>query len=244
MTAALERRLDEVEDALTPLQHVLAHIADGRRAGSFVAMGKLWADKPHRESDTPMARIGRSIEAQMKGKPAVEVNRAVRRAQMQMKYLAYLFHDINAEVAESESEWTYRGGFLALAVKCAEDDAALDQAADGMLSHWFDLERTRRAIAIIERVEFAGASILLPKERRLLDEFCDRASRSRNVIVENVGETFSNGENVPDVDERAMSTADAWRELAKAKVLGQFGKTDVASEYAARVVLNKPCPAP
>ena len=92
-----KRRLDKLETNLTPKQAMLLWMAKAHSFENLTAYAQHLKTQP--DSAWPLHRLGdqmtRSVEQALKGKPKEEINRALRRADLDVLFLFYLHQQAN-----------------------------------------------------------------------------------------------------------------------------------------------------
>ena len=98
------RRLDKLESNLTPKQAALLWMAEAHNFDTPEGYALHMKNQPH--SAWPLRRLGDqmrvSVEQSRKGKPAVGIDLALRRAYLDVAFLYHLHEGINSRLAEKE----------------------------------------------------------------------------------------------------------------------------------------------
>ncbi len=102
MTSAADRRLAKLEQALSPIEAVLAWLAEAQQYPSIEAQARAIAARPVDEA--PLSVIGQRIEASvrasLKGQPSEVVSEKVRRGVGDGAFLFCLVLQINSQACE------------------------------------------------------------------------------------------------------------------------------------------------
>lgn len=110
-----ERRLDKIENSLTPIQAVILWLQEIQQYRNVVEYVQYLRGQP--ESAAPITRITRQIDLtvreSMKGRPREVVENAVHQAVRDVCFLIKLHHKVNFKVLENQKAWTLMVALLA-----------------------------------------------------------------------------------------------------------------------------------
>lgn len=169
-----EKRVAQIEAALTPRQAVLLWLRDEHQGRTMREYAQLLVQRPARTA--PRSRVGRqvvaAVQAAMKGQDRVRVQQAARQAHMQTDFLILLVNRANTVVCNRTRSEALRIESIFLRVLVAglqdDEDASDDLAAD-LREAATELFSLQRAVERIEARYFAGECILSKDVKESLD---------------------------------------------------------------------------
>ncbi len=108
------RRLDKLESNLTPKQAMLHWMAEAHQFGSLEEYAAHMKTQP--DNAWPLRRLGdqmrAAVEQAMKGRPREEINRAQRKADLDVVFLFFLHQQANSRLAEKDRYFATRSLLL------------------------------------------------------------------------------------------------------------------------------------
>lgn len=224
MSVSAKIRINRLQLDMSPRQHVFAMMEAARRAGSITAAARA-AAREFGSGNSVLDRVAASVVKAMRGQPAIDINRATRRAQREALYLCKLFRACNFTVVTHEREWSLARLVVFLGLGSAEqDDEMLEALVRFAWMHWFGLEKHRLAFKDIQETEFGGTDVLLPHERSVLSDELAEAARVVEVIKRVAASEPWSRPKIPDLASAAQKCAADWRALARCEVHGAFGE--------------------
>jgi hypothetical protein len=168
-----EKRLTQIEAALTPKQAVLLWLRDDHRGRTTREYVQRIIQRP--ASASPRSRVGRQVAAAvqtaMKGQDPVRVQQAARQARMETDFLILLVNRTNCVVCNRTSSEALRveSIFLRLSIAGRQGEDVSDDVDADLREAAAELFSLQLAVKRIEAQYFSGECILAEDVKERLD---------------------------------------------------------------------------
>jgi hypothetical protein len=185
------RRVDAVQNHLTPLEIVLLDVEEARRLGSLEAFARKLARDDKRSKRVDI--IDEMIRNRCRGKDDEQTRQQLREAQKEAMFLHRLAVETWSSVLANERAWSLTAAAIgllhAMALDMVNGEKEPIEAIAKVITAWHDaarshlkeLETELEAARLIEREYFGGAKILFERDRAMLVEMIGSAESAVNL---------------------------------------------------------------
>lgn len=226
MKKTTKARLRKSEEGMSTRELVFAELERARSAGSLIAHARRLASEPHVPEQCLFARIGDAMHERMKNAEPKDRIRAKKRAGLEASYLISLMHHCNTHLLQHQKEWMLRGSLLVLLLSSMPDEFeedAVEMLVAIMRMHCREVQRFGIVVDALSKCEFEGRDVLLPKERKLLNEELKRSKRYAEAMQKAVPEAWRGPQLLDEVKREAEEELAAWRALSRGSAFGHLG---------------------
>jgi hypothetical protein len=253
------RRIEAVQNQLTPLQVVLLDIEEAHRLGSMEAFARSLASGDKRPKRVDI--IDEMIRGRCRGMDEEQTRQQLRDAQKEAMFLNRLAVETWSSVLANERAWGLTAAAIgllhAMALDMANGEKEPIEAIAKVITAWHDAARSHleelatelEAARLIEREYFGGAKILFERDKAMLVEMIGSAesavklaSGAKSVLDRQVtgdATTEEGAEAGSDEDAirvRAAGLANRRADLARVQVHDRFAEEREAAKILSGVL--------